>query len=163
MRKALVIVTLLALGFPAAAGAYENERPGDTRLASEVQVALAYWMNQGVYGCSNGIEIVIADSLMDTDQLDAAGRGRDCRTWFNSRNLAALRMNGPLKWKRQGAAGECALAIHEVGHALGLAHSHDVMGPHLAVTPKACQTWAKKLYPPHRRLARPHIAIRSRR
>jgi hypothetical protein len=151
---------LLALLVPATAGAdvaFPGQRPAiDGRLVAEIHVAVQFWADRGVTGCPTGITAYYADDLAASDQAHADGRGNDCTIWLLSGYVDGQRADlSQPGHAREDAATECSLVAHEVGHALGLAHTTSgVMSATAVATPYACKAWARKAFPA-RRMKRP--------
>jgi hypothetical protein len=156
LLAAATLVVALVAPVPAGAHPYPGEYPADERVRAAVAVAIGFWGERNVTSCPFGISAMVAPSLLDVDG-DAAARGGGCRIWVRQDNLAAFRQPGTRRWRVYGATDECALIVHEVGHALGLEHTPDgVMaagGPQ--AVPWACREWARRLVPRRRLVCRP--------
>lgn len=147
MTRCALLMTVVTLLFPAAAHAaysYPGQTPLPPMLDRVVGAADAFWIrHDGRDACPQGIAEWQAPSLMDSDAVDANGRGADCQVWIKGW-LVHLAFN-PRTW-RNDLTTTCADIFHEDGHARGhVAHTaRGIMSIAPGVRPpRWCVTWGR--------------------
>jgi len=160
------IVTAAAIS---AALAYHpaGDRPaphGDRLLWAEAGAAIAHWNRSGDdvrRACPDGIALRVATTLDGDGATWVDGRGEGCRAWLASWMLRSDRQQlreGRFDWPSDRAtiADECAEVTHELGHAIGLAHTSNggVMDAAVVAPTAECRRLAWRLAHDH--------ALRSR-
>ena len=132
---AIVLGSVVALVSTATAAS------GSIPLNRGTALAVGFWADRNVTGCTDGIEATIRP-LSGAD-----GFGGACRIviapWVLTRLEASRKLTRPKA--RIAVEQFCALVVHEVGHALGLPHTAEgVMRPDGGrAIPWACQQWAR--------------------
>jgi hypothetical protein len=151
-RRAICLLIAVILLTPSPASAqvvYPGQQLAtDPQTTQEVALAVAFWRVRTVVGCPQGITAYVADDLTGGDG-GAFGRGGDCAVWLWKGYVDMLRDDEGIslslaKWK---VVDECTLVVHEVGHALGLAHSTGapgIMNPDLMLDPWDCRLYARR-------------------
>lgn len=159
-----MLPALVTAAAVAAALAYHpaGDRPaptGDRLLWAEAGAAVAHWNRTGhdvQASCPHGIALRVATTLDGDGATWVDGRGEGCRAWLAAWMLHTDRQElreGRFDWPsdRDTISDECAEVTHELGHAIGLAHTHNggVMDPD-TVTPTAeCRRLAWRLAHDH--------------
>lgn len=144
LRAALILTAALALIAPTAAhasitvGDLQNVRPStDPQLATETKLAIDFWRARGIENCPAGISVWLADF----PDLQNDG-GLDCSIYFDAWTIAKRRFDARLY--QVDNEGECALAVHEVGHAMGLDHTATGVMAAVAEAPWECRVFARE-------------------
>ena len=148
MRLSLVTTALLACSLMTTATAHAA--PADGQLWEEVKIAQAYWSFFEADPCP-----VITPSIIDLPVSDEAAIIQMASGWSVIGSCAmALTPEFAAETRRSRSTyyalrHECAVVVHEVGHALGLSHqdadSFPIMGeefPARAI-PSGCRAWAR--------------------
>lgn len=161
LRAALILTAAVflvaALVRPSMASAdmsFSGQRPAtDARIEVEVYIAVSFWRDRDVTSCAGGLRAFYAPSLLAGDGVEALGRGADCQIWLRDSYVRMLRQrNESRAMRRSDAEDECFAVTHEVGHALGLEHTHNggVMDPDRHTVPWECRKWARDRFRPQR-------------
>jgi hypothetical protein len=169
MSRLLLALTVLAL-LPCSASAdygYPGERPAPAVVQSLARKADKFWHARRVASCASVRGVFMAPSLLDDDDgdgdvemtgtgdgptegagadgksqdVDAAGRGGDCRVWIVNWLIKVT-----LHPNRFGTASDlCTVIFHEAGHTAGLGHSEfGLMAEWASTEPFVCRAWARR-------------------
>lgn len=134
----------------------QNVRPSaDAQLAAETALAVNFWRARNVTACPAGVTTLLADF----PGLQTEG-GLDCVIYMDAWTIAKRRSDARLY--QVDNEGECTLAVHGVGHAMGLEHTPTgVMAP-VAEAPWECRVFARELAKRDREPAKRSSACRGK-
>lgn len=141
----LAVAAVSLIPSPARAWTAPGQEPASPAVVQLAERALTFWRAHGLTTCGGGVVVWEAPSLrIGSEDAWGRGDGTTCELWASA-VIARVVIEVP---EIHAALDACTVIAHEVGHALGLAHSaRGVMSADpFAWPPKFCRRWARFFY-----------------
>lgn len=145
-----ITCTLILIACLLAPTAAEAATPADGQLWTETEIAREWWAVRGFDSCAT---IVPSFAPWPGDDITAAFVEGWARVGSCAFSLTPSFAHETRRWMtRFNLRYECAVVVHEAGHALGLEHEDQaafpIMAESVSTIPGRCRRWAKGIVRP---------------